>query len=672
VAEPHWSGEVWFDSGRVVAAAVGNERGLLALDALWLGLSGGQASFHEASAPEERDLDLDLDGLQSHLARLSARTRHTATPSLTAVPRLVQPRAAASRTEQFVLARSTVATLRDIRKGGTVAEIARSRGLGQTLRDLMLLVQQHLVRVDEPRPPSLTRADAPAPIAGQNPDWSGRSVASHAALALLLAAGLTLLLAQFAVESLGAEILVLVGLVFAVCLFPGVRWFLGPRTAVPIFESICLSYGAQYAMPALLLPNVFDNVNGSIYFSEADLATALRTSLVGLTAMVATYMLFLRSPLSRRVPVLDLPLDGSRLRFYLPVAVFGGAFLSALQAAGWGPTGDSGFYAIVLVLANQLSVAVALLTFLVIGGKSKRTAYLLLLVCAIVAAVVIGMTTSMLESVFAIPVIVGIIGLQYRKRIVWVLLGGMACAYLLLLQPIKAEYRAQLSNASSELSLVDRLGIWYDVAQSYLDRASTQASPADTLDTTRTSLTRLDFIHVLAHVEAFTPSVVPYYNGSTYSYFLYGWIPRLVWPDKPGALDRNIELILDYGLITEAILETTMMSIGTLAEAYANFAYPGVVVLMAVQGVILALCSRSFAGRGSIGAQAVLLSVLVTFLNGVTSSTAILYGGLLQNLAANTLLLWLLSGRWTLFRRPVSDERRLSQLPARLRRPVTL
>lgn len=471
------------------------------------------------------------------------------------------------------------------------------------------------------------------------------SVLGLTCLAATLAAALTFALVQLSPEARSGAVLLLVWLLLTTCLFPGLRWLLGTRRTVPIFEGICLSYAAQYAVPALLLPNEFVTIYGTDIFSESDLASALLIVLLGLLAMVATHGLLLGSRLARRIPSVDLGLDQRALGVYLPCAIVGGAVLTAAETVGVGPAGDSGFAALFRLLANQLAVAVAILAYLVLGGRAKQPGYAVLLGVAAVVSVLVGMATSMLESVFTIPIIIAIIGLQQRKRFVGVLAVAIISVYLLLLQPLKFEYRARLAVARTAPSLVERLGLWSDVAQAHFERSSGDQSPDTLLTTSRGSLTRLDFIHILAHVQALTPSVIRHYGGSTYSYFVVGWIPRLVWPDKPIAHEANIEMILSYGLIMESELQTTMMSLGTVAEAYANFGQVGIVAFLALQGVVLALCSHVFSGRGSIGAQAVLLSVLVTFFNGISSSTAILYGGLVQNLLANALLLWFLSGR---------------------------
>jgi hypothetical protein len=215
-----------------------------------------------------------------------------------------------------------------------------------------------------------------------------------------------------------------------------------------------------------------------------------------------------------------------------------------------------------------------------------------------------------------------------------------AAAYLFLLQPVKAEYRAELYRFQGQLTLRDKFGLWLDATQTYLERDPNAASSTGSLTTLQDSLRRLDFIHIFSLVRSYTPSVVPYYGGSGYSYFLVGWVPRFLWAGKPDALQSNIDMVLDYGMMNESELSTTMMSVGQLPEAYANFGYAGVVGFMLVQGLFLGALAYIFGATRSVVAQALLAGVLVELLNGVGGASSEVYGTLLENLVICSIVVW--------------------------------
>ena len=124
-----------------------------------------------------------------------------------------------------------------------------------------------------------------------------------------------------------------------------------------------------------------------------------------------------------------------------------------------------------------------------------------------------------------------------------------------------------------------------------------------------------------------TPSVVPYQYGETYSYFVVSLIPRVLWPDKPVAGSANSFFGVNYGLQTEEGAKITTFGVSILGEAYINFGWPGVALIMLFQGLILGVLQHMFGEtRSGPGGQAVFLAFFVFFLNGIGSSAEILFG----------------------------------------------
>jgi len=137
-----------------------------------------------------------------------------------------------------------------------------------------------------------------------------------------------------------------------------------------------------------------------------------------------------------------------------------------------------------------------------------------------------------------------------------------------------------------------------------------------------------------------TPSVVPYQYGQTYSFFLVSLIPRVVWPNKPMAGSANAFYAVTYGITSEEGAKTTTFGVSILGEAFMNFGWPGVVLIMFSQGILIGAMQHSFGGKISgPGGQAVFLCFFVYFLNGIGSSAEIMFGGILQNLMLGYLLL---------------------------------
>lgn len=119
-------------------------------------------------------------------------------------------------------------------------------------------------------------------------------------------------------------------------------------------------------------------------------------------------------------------------------------------------------------------------------------------------------------------------------------------------------------------------------------------------DNVQFALARFDLVHKFAYVQEITPAIKPYYYGSTYSYFLYAWIPRLLWPAKPSAAQANEQLDVDYRL--KAPEQGSTIGIGQLPEAYVNFGLLGIILVMSIQGFVFALLDSSLNGPRSEGA----------------------------------------------------------------------
>ena len=434
-------------------------------------------------------------------------------------------------------------------------------------------------------------------------------------------------------------------LLLACCLYPGSRWLQGSKDSVPVFEAICVSYGVFFAVPSLLLPNRVAIFAGTFWFNSSDLAWTLLLTTLGVGSMIAGYDLFLGSRLAQRVPVVDLPLDTSRLRVYLVAAILGSGLLAAMRTAGWRPASDPRLAQVYAILTNQLTVAAIILGYLVFRRRVRYPIYFLLLAVAVIVSFSIGLATGMLEEAFVVIAVLLLVRMHAQGRIPWHWLVSLAVLYLVL-QPIKSEYREQAMYSWSRPSISERLTLWSDLAISSAERLA-NSSGEEILLWIHAASQRFDLIHSFVYVRDMIPRFVPYYRGATYSYLAIAWIPRLVWSEKPNAHAANIRLLLSLGIMSQSGFATTMSGVGFLPEAYANFGVIGIVAGMFLQGIVLAACNRAFNSKSCVGGKAVLLSVLIGFLNGTGTSTAMLYGGLVQTLLANALVLRLAAGVWT-------------------------
>ncbi len=141
-----FNGSLFLESGRVVGAVFGSERGLAAFEAIVLAIGDGQFEFSENAPERELNFMVEPDVLDGHLRRL-ARERlefNDRLPSLAVVPSVDM---AGSDNDQLALDRGSLRLLLDIDGRRSVLELARGRGLMATARRVAYLVQLGVVRV---------------------------------------------------------------------------------------------------------------------------------------------------------------------------------------------------------------------------------------------------------------------------------------------------------------------------------------------------------------------------------------------------------------------------------------------------------------------------------------------------------------------------------------------
>jgi len=306
------------------------------------------------------------------------------------------------------------------------------------------------------------------------------------------------------------------------------------------------------------------------------------------------------------------------------------------------PSLNSRLGAVITLAASQSYIAIALLAYEVYQAKDRSVRARLILYCSLATSVILGLTTGGLENAFVPIATFLVVRWHCTRKINWkiLILGGVL--FVFILQPVKSAYRSQAWSASTAPGLVERIDIWLKLSQNWVDRLVQGDFLEEGEIVFRQSMRRLDLLHQFVFVQELTPNTIPYYQGETYGYLAYGWIPRLLWPDKPIAQQANITFALDYGLLYDEQIDKTMTGISHLAEAYANFGVWGVAIVMGIQGIILALINIVLNSVGSQGGRAIYISIMVFFLNGIGSATAGMFGGIIQNILVSALVLKLL------------------------------
>ena len=456
-------------------------------------------------------------------------------------------------------------------------------------------------------------------------------------------------------------------LLVAICLVPITLWYARGGQVLPMFELICLSYGLQFGSAIYTQPNHLIILSVPVYLAWDSILRALLLTILGVVSLIVGYYAAKSKLISERLPQIDLPLHPERRTYFLVGAFAVGAGIMFLQVLAIAPSGSGPLGSIMRLLANQLNIVIILLAYQVYGDSKKHLSRIVSLYVCVAIAVLLGLATGFLEGALVPLLILLIVRWHVVRKVPWRILFASALLFLLL-NPVKSAYRVQAWYGESNLGLVDRITLWFDLSGEAVSDIVTGDQLGEMENLARQALARFDLIHKFAYVQDITPAFVPYYEGSTYEYLLFGWIPRFLWPDKPVASDVNSRLDVDYGLLEQEQTTRATIAIGQLPEAYANFGPPGIIVVLLLQGISFAMLDTILNGKRSDGGRAIYLAVMITFLNGIGSSTAIFFGALLQNAVANVALMRLFATGF----KSKSSEGKPGQEPASIAKPPEL
>lgn len=445
-------------------------------------------------------------------------------------------------------------------------------------------------------------------------------------------------------EPLPSEVHVLGVLIFATSLAPLMLWTAQGRRGLPMFELIVLSYALQYSLPLYTQSNGLVIRSQIVPVSWQDLTQALILVEIGLVAFIAGYYLFLRSPLAAKAPQVDLPFSEQGRMTYIYFSFFLGGAVMALSAAGFGLLQAPALGAVTRLLASQFNIALIVLAYQVYEQTRAPRGQRTLLYAALSFAFLVGLSTGLIENAFIPVVSVFVVQWQARRRLPWQWLVAAAVLFVVL-NPAKFAFRSLVWFGGADYSLGDRLGLWSNLAAESATNLVQPTFAGDRETAVLDALSRFNLVHKFAYVHTMTPQIVPYYQGSTYAYFLVAWVPRAIWPDKPTATGgANERMDVDYQLKYEG--QATSIGIGLLPEAFANFGAIGIILIMMLQGAVLALLSAMFDSKSSDGGRAIYLSVGVYLLNGIGTSASVMFGAIFQQVLASAVILRPFAAGW--------------------------
>jgi hypothetical protein len=423
--------------------------------------------------------------------------------------------------------------------------------------------------------------------------------------------------------------------IILICLLPTFRYFADGELYTPIFPLICLSYAYQFAIPIFTRYPELDVLDGTVFLLDEDVNAALWLTFLGAAALIIGYYSLGARRLKARIPVVRLPLDKRKALIYCVGAVGVYSLVSMVEKTVRAEFPEAQIF--VILLQNQLLVAIGIMSWIVYATEKPRLWYRLLLWFLVALQMFIGVSSTVLEQPLVGFCIVLIVKWTYTRRVPTAIL-FVVVLIVFFLQPVKVEVREETWYGDSAASSFEKAGLWLERATEYWSTAL-NSNNSIAVSNSKT-LYRSDFIHQFAYIHSLTPGVIPYQYGGTYSFFLVSFVPRIIWPEKP-VTAANTFFGVTYWITDEEGAKRSNFGVSLVGESYINFGLLGVLFIMGIQGAILSLIEKVFAGpKSGAGGQAVFLSCSIWLLNGVGSSAEILFGGILQNIVASCAILW--------------------------------
>ena len=374
--------------------------------------------------------------------------------------------------------------------------------------------------------------------------------------------------------------LVFVWAIAGLATWPIVRWIESNVRNIPVFETFCLLHIAYYALPGL---------DSSL--SDSTRLLSLTVVFYFLSILQLTFFLFGKSRSEHSV-VLTTSVDASHklIRICLAVILFWNIYewlilfrlmpnLGSLRTPVSTMFNASGVYSVFYL---SFSAGKSLLSPQQnLQFKVSVAAWLLQEFCS--GFLVLGIT---------IVIIAGLGYFMAASRVPK--FAYLAFALLAILHAGKGEMRQRYWSGDSNVNSnpISLYTFWLTAGVKNISNTLISTDSGDSSARPMDLLRRANLLYILERFVQQSPSARPFLNGKTYWDVPVQLIPRVLWPDKPHSGIATQELCLYYDIQSEEQQRGTVVSVGQIAEGWANGGFLGIAFAAIFMGLIFATASR--------------------------------------------------------------------------------
>ncbi|MEA2904209.1 MAG: hypothetical protein QOI12_1596 [Alphaproteobacteria bacterium] len=385
-------------------------------------------------------------------------------------------------------------------------------------------------------------------------------------------------------------------------IIPFFLWLQAGAVGIPVLPAISALFFMYYAIPVLRSDIV-------AYGSEELVSAAATVGSFLLAASAASWAFLTQRRRDSQRATWNLASDRQIVRL-LFVGLAGGIIYYLALASGNLSVFGTSIGLVRSVVLTLTSVACYLL------GCGRASGALVGDRWALALAALVILTLLALNNLILVGGVMNVVAavLGYvitAKRVPWIGL-GIAFAMLSILHAGKFEMREKYwmpnSQNLQDTSVLRLPGMLMDWFTAGLDAFTSDRQTSGVFE-------RASLLHMLLLVQRATPSFIPYLEGESYALLPSMLVPRFVDPEKPQSQAVLNLLSMRYGLQNVGSAESTTIGWGMVAEAWANFGYPAVIVVGALFGGLCGVLMRL-----SAGAPPLSLPMLVTI-----ASTLVLF-----------------------------------------------
>lgn len=428
--------------------------------------------------------------------------------------------------------------------------------------------------------------------------------------------------------------LLLLPVLAALCLWPGIQWYRRGMNWIPLGESFAVMHLFSYVLPCL------DGRPDWLGVSPELRARTLLAVGAFLLVFVLVYEWQLRAATRpvQRVRLLSRESDPGTFWFLFWFWLG----WNVMVQTGWLPGLGSLLNVFRSVITAAGSIAIVNLFFRLGRGWLTSSAAALAL-----GGLLIGLAISFASGFLITGGLLMLAALmaytlgRRRLPVLPLLFCGLVLAFLNL---GKGEYRdaywAEGMNYSEQtVGLVEGYSTWLQASWHEL----TQRHTAGDDDDSRQLLYRASMVQVLATAMQTVPSEKPFLDGETYLMLPELLVPRIFWPEKPRGTIPTERMGIYIGIQSEENADYTGVSVGPLAEGWLNFGWVGVVGAGAFFAIFFGLPARLSRALTPIQVGWLLASIFLVYSTDTGHAIPEMISSLIQALLMGALVMFFVS-----------------------------